>query len=275
VPGVTTPEPNGAQLWAALQRAEWRDLTLTLSQRNPAYWPGHMPFQWQLWDWATPKFLQKPGPYQTAWLTIDEHSGTHFDAPNHFIPAPDSGREHAGPAGLISGDQIAVDHLCGPAALIDVADIRAEGPGHSPMIEPARVREWEAAHGPLAAGDVVVFASGWDRFYEAGEPGYRYASERVVDGEGPAWPAPSVDCIDYLYDAGVRCVATDSPSMGPAQDGIPTHVAALSREMLFVEGLGSVHTLPPRGWFFLFLPIKVEGSTGSPGRAIGIVPADR
>src|SRR4028119_290721 len=69
------------------------DLSLTVSERLPGTWPGHMTFAHHNWNWfaevngPTGK-TKSAAPYQTNFFVIDEHCGTHFDAPTHFIPPP-------------------------------------------------------------------------------------------------------------------------------------------------------------------------------------------
>jgi kynurenine formamidase len=95
----------------------------------------------------------------------------------------------------------------------------------------------------------------------------------LVTRTEPGWPAPTPAAVEWLHERGVRCVGTDGLSIGPAADGAPTHLAGLSRGMGFVEALTGLRTLPPRGAWFLFLPIRLVNGTGGPGRAIGVLPA--
>src|SRR5699024_8693129 len=112
------------------------------------------------------------GPYQTRWLLIDEHTGTHMDAPAHFIPEPGTGLPHAAEIGARTTEQIPLDQTQGPAAVIDVPeDLPGSGPGRSPFIQPDLLEEWEEENGRIAAGEVVLFHTGWDRHFVAGEEG--------------------------------------------------------------------------------------------------------
>ena len=77
--------------------------------------------------------------------------------------------------------------------------------------------------------------------------------------------------IDALLERGVRTVGTDGCSMGAAEDGGPVHMAGLSKGMIFIEGLANLGDVPGRGAQFIFLPLKVEGSSGAPGRAVALV----
>jgi isatin hydrolase len=256
------------------------DLTLVLAEDLPCWWPAHMPYQQKTFNYYSDQLegpqavLSRAGAYQTRWLLIDEHTGTHFDAPTHFIPPPDSGLPEAGPAGELSVERIPLDQMMGPAAVIDApADADAE-PGVSPFIEPDAVLGWEAEHGQLRRGDVVLFRSGWDGRYRRSPDGGDYLADVIVHCRQPGWPAPAVETMELLLERGVRCVGTDGPTMGAAHEGVPVHVAGLSGGAVFVEGLANLDALPARGSWFCFAPIKLERGTGAPGRAFAFVGRD-
>lgn len=274
---------DGATVGAWLEHADVVDLTLPIAEDLPSYWPTHMPFQHKTWNWFTDgggpegRVYNRTGPYSTRWFAIDEHTGTHFDAPVHFVPPAGSGLPDAGPAGSITAEQVPLSQLTGPAAVIDVTALTGTvaEPAVSPLIEPDVILDWERRHGPLRARDVVLFHSGWDRHYLRGDAGRPYLRDVVETASGPAWPAPSVAAIDLLVERGVRCAGTDGPSMGPAHGdlGRAVHVRALRTGAVFVECLTGLDRLPARGAWFCFLPLKIEGGTGAPGRAAAWIPA--
>ena len=72
--------------------------------------------------------------------------------------------------------------------------------------------------------------------------------------------------------ATARCAGTDGLSIGPAEGGGPTHLGGLSQGMVFVEALTGLDRLPPRGGWFLFLPLNLVDGTGAPGRALAVLP---
>jgi kynurenine formamidase len=161
----------------------------------------------------------------------------------------------------------------GPAAVVDVEDLSGQGErGESPWITCERVRQWECDNGAIQKGEILLLRTGWDRLYRQGEAGHAYAVAPLVHRQGPGWPAPHAELITYLCERGVRCLGIDAPSMGAAHDGAPVHYAGLSRGMRYVEMLTGLGQLPPRGAFFMFLPVKLAQSTGAPGRAIAILP---
>jgi isatin hydrolase len=203
---------------------------------------------------------------------MDEHTGTHVDAPAHFIPPQDSGFEHAGSAGALTLDKIPITQMMGPMAIIDVRDVTTERLGVSPSISRDRVDLWERANRTIKPGDVVVFRTGWDTFYKPGSDGSRYIDD-VVSARTTGWPAPDGDCVRALTDRGVRCIGTDAPSMGAAHDGATAHVAGLSRGAVFVECLANLDSLPVVGAQFIFMPIRILRASGAPGRAIALIGA--
>jgi kynurenine formamidase len=241
------------------------DLSVTVAEDLPCYWEGHQPFRHETWNW----FAER-GPYATRWMAIDEHTGTHVDAPLHFIPPPGSGLPGAGPAGEVSVDRLALDRLMGAAAVIDVAHLDGAAGGSSPLIEPDVITAWEDRHGRLS-GEIVLLRTGWDRHYLRGPGGDGYLRD-VLAGRSPGWPAPSVPAVELLLGRGVRCVGIDAPSIGPAHDPVAVHVRGLGEGLVFVECLAALDRLPPRGAWFCFLPVKVEGGTGAPGRAVALLP---
>jgi kynurenine formamidase len=277
---MTSAPGNLATLSAAFRDDLVVDLTLPLAEDLPCTWPGHVPYQHKTFTWFAQQgdgwgsvHNRTGAPYQTRWLCIDEHTGTHLDAPSHFVPRPGSGLPGAGDAGLLGMADVPVTQTAGPAAVVDVSELTgSEDGGRSPRITADRLRRWEDAHGQFRAGEVVLLAGGWDRRYRPGPDGAGYAHAPLVARHGGAWPAPDPGAIDLLRERGVRCVGTDGTSMGPADDGAPTHLAGLGHGMVFVECLAQLDRLPPRGAFFLFLGLRIVDGTGGPGRAIALLP---
>lgn len=255
------------------------DLTLMVAEELPCWWSTHMPFQQKTFnyfadrpeDTAAPLW-SRTGPYQTRWLLIDEHTGTHMDAPAHFIPPPGSDLPGAGSQGDVTVDRVPLEQLAGPVAVVTVPqDLPGQGPGVSPIIPPALLEGFEREHGAIEEGTIVLFHTGWDRFYRPGAEGTRYCADALVTRTGPGWPAPDVPLMEALLERGVRCVGTDAPSMGSSHDGGPVHVTGLSHGAVFIEALHHLEQLPPRGADFLFAPLRLARGTGAPGRALAWV----
>jgi kynurenine formamidase len=203
---------------------------------------------------------------------MGEHTGTHVDAPSHWIPPPESGLRDAGPAGSISIDDVPLEQLMGPAVLIDVSQERPGEPGRSPRIEAAELSAFEEKNGRIRQGEIVLVRTGWDVHYLAGEPGRRYIVD-CVNGRQPAWPALTAEAVGLLVDRGVRCLGIDTPSVGAIEDGRPAHLAGLAHGLVYVESLAGLSALPVRGAIFVILPMPLRGGSGAPGRAIALIKA--
>lgn len=250
------------------------DLSVLLDEELPCTWPGHVPFMHKVHNWfrrepGSIQPLRSGGPYFTCMVVIDEHAGTHFDAPAHFIPPPQSGIEHAGEPGLEYGHAIPLADLQGPAAVVDVRPLTAASntPGTSPRITVTHLQEWEKTYGDLRPGEIVLLMTGWDRYYLRTPDGSRYLHDPIARGTAPGWPVPDADAVKWLHDRGVLTIGTDAPSIGGVDDGISMHRAGLQAGMRYVEGLTGLTQLPIRGAYFVFAPLKIAGSSGGPGRA--------
>jgi len=244
------------------------DLSAPLAEALPGTWPGHQPFAHRVWrDYAA------GSDYRTCFVVMDEHCGTHFDAPPHFIPPEGSGLPLAAPLGAQGGDRVDLARLCGPAAVVDLRDLAGSGdPGISPLISAARLQAWEEEHGPFQPGDIVLLATGWSAHYRPGLAGRSYLQAPVVERSIPGWPAPDVAAVRFLAERGVTTVGTDAPSLGAVHDGAPVHQEGLGQGMIYIEGLCGLAALPPVGAYFMFLPLKLADSTGCPGRAVALLP---
>ncbi|MQA93628.1 MAG: cyclase family protein [Streptosporangiales bacterium] len=266
---------------APLPGHELVDLSLLIAEDLPCYWATHLPFQHKTYNWftgrkdATGCVISRSGPYATRWMAIDEHTGTHVDAPSHFVPPEDSGLPYAGPAGGVTVEQVPLEQHMGPAVVVDVTKLIGERPGESPIIGTEVIERWEREHGEIRAGEICLFHTGWDAAYKRGADGSGYVYDVVVTGSAPGWPAPEVETVEMLLRRGVRCVGTDAPSMGPVHGdrGQAVHVAGLSEGAVYIECLTNLARMPVRGAWFCFLPLHVEGGTGAPGRAIAWIPA--
>lgn len=276
---------------AALRGARMVDLTHTLEDGYPTQGAWLPPFRHVVYNWYEPRpddaqrLLSRSyeqvsgdgrttvGTYYSCWMTIFEHAGTHFDAPTHVIPPPDSGLPHANEWGNVYGDMVPLDKFQGPLAVIDTRWLREgpQRPGISPLLTLEHVKRWEDEHGEIQAGDVVALLTGWDEFYRPlNDGGNAYLTE-PFGGNAPGWPAPTAEVVVYLAEKGVETLVTDVPSLGATDDVQSVHWAGLGRGMVFIENLTRLQELPERGSYFIFLAPKISRSSGCFGRAMAWV----
>jgi kynurenine formamidase len=243
------------------------DLSLLVTPKLPCVWPTGM-----MQHVVVPTRTIGPGPVRREIIFIDEHTGTQWDAPAHFVPPPDSGLPGAGPTGLLTGEKVPVWQFVGEACVIDVTEhVDDAAAGASFLITPEIVQAWEERHRPLGEGDVVLFRSGYsDRYYKPFPEGYRFV-QTALRGETAAWPAPLPQTMKYLGDKGVMAAGLDSPSMGPLPDlAAATHQAGGQYGMIWTECAINLGTLPATGAAYVLLPAKHAGGSGSEARAVGI-----
>ena len=224
------------------------DMTYTINGKLPA-WPGdNRTFEAQVV--ATP---QKEGYFARSFWML-EHYGTHLDAPAHFPP------------GKTTLDQLPVSHFFGPAVVIDV---RAEAAKNADYrLTSARVKKWEAAHGRIPAGAIVLLRTGWaSRWPDQG----RY---RNMDAQGAMhFPGFSVDGAKLLIARGAVGLGIDTLSVdyGPSKD-FEVHRVDLPAGLYNLENLANLDQLPEIGAYLIVAPIKIEGGSGGPVRVFAILP---
>ena len=251
-------------------KPEFIDLSLLVAPELPCTSPGGFaPFQIN--------HYMRIGPlsaYNTDILTIDENTGTQFDAPAHSVPPPDSKSPDAGPLGLVTSDQVPAWQFVGEACVIDSRQLLdAAANGVSPLIQKKHIVAWEKEKRPLGIGDVVLFYTGYnDKYYKPFPDGRRFLAE-PLEGISPGWPDPEPDSMEYLATRNVMSLGVDSPSMGPLPGPLAeaTHLAGLKHGMIWTEAATGLGNIPTTGAFYCVLAPKHFKGVGSEARAFAIV----
>jgi len=172
----------------------------------------------------------------------------------------------------MTNDKVPIEQFCGPLKVMDVGLMEGSaGPGKRPAIDVPQIKAFEAKYGPVKAGDIVMFRTGYDDEYYLPMPAGSRCVADVLAGKAEGWPSPSPDFVKYLADKGVKHLVGDTPSMG-GEDWLPTHTVGLGRGMIYTEMVMNTAGLPNTGAFFIFLPPKTEGGSGMMGRAIAVLP---
>jgi kynurenine formamidase len=244
-----------------------KDLSLLVAPELPCAWPvGMTPFA------VVHVRPFGPSPYHRDMIMIDEHCGTQWDAPAHFVPPPDSGLPGAGPTGKITGEKVPAWQFCGEACVIDVTKhVDEAADGESFLIGPEIVQAWEKKNRKLRFGDVVLFRSDYtDRYYKPFPAGERLVIAPLRK-KAPGWPAPTPQTMTYLADQGVMTAGLDGASMGPLPNlAVATHQAGGQRGMVWNECSTNLGSLPTTGAFYAQLPAKHAGGSGGECRIVGI-----
>ena len=202
-----------------------------------------------------------PGWY---WNTIrmGEHTGTHFDAPVHWI----TGRDLADNA----CDTIPVRRFVGPACVIDVTAEVARNPDF--LLMPSHILAWEAAHGKIPAGAWVLLRTGWSR---RSDPD----AFLNVAADGPHTPGFHQTASELLarerdiLGVGVETVGTDAGQAGAFNPPFPNHATMHGSGKFGLASLTNLDQLPPVGAIVIAAPLKIVRGSGSPLRVLAIAPA--
>jgi kynurenine formamidase len=268
------------------------DLSVTLSTELPITWPGRGPGDHRQPYLRVPLFLAANLRRYHETHLLDAHAGTHLVPPSYALPSAgfDNNRyapevrgwlaeyEKKYPArgtSDVTVEQAPLEQTCGWARVIDVRHLvgstqQKDWP-RSPEITVADIKKFESQSGPLEAGQIVLFASGYnDKHCRPGPDGAAAMADPLA-GKREGWPAPGPDAIAYLAERGIRAVGSDGPTIGGSEPkrALWTYWLLGSKGMVAVEYLVGLDKLPPKA-YFLFAPVKVRGAHGGPGRALAV-----
>lgn len=223
------------------------DLTHTFSASLPVY-PSYKPVQ------IRPRFSVGRDGFAANEVTFDEHTGTHVDAPSHFV------------AGAASGDRIPAAQLIAPLAVIAIADRAARNP--DTLVSVDDLLQWERQHGRLPAGALVAMDAGWDARAGSTERFLNRDAKGVMHTPGFSEPAARF-LVEQRDIAGVG-VDTLSLDAGAAQTFV-AHIAILGAGKYGVELMANLSRVPAAGATAFIGAMKHEGATGGPARVIALV----
>jgi kynurenine formamidase len=175
----------------------------------------------------------------------------------------------------VTAEKVPIAQTCGRARVVDVRHLCGTVPRDrwpaSPEVTKAHLQAFEKGNGPFAAGDVVILRTDWsDKYYHPLPKGETCMAD-PLKGKAEGWPAPGPEAVAYLAEKGVKCVATDAPTLGGVDPkrALWTYWALGTRGMAGVEFLTNLGALPADA-YFLFAAGKIRGCHGGPGRAIAL-----
>ena len=225
-------------------RAAIVDLTHYLDATSPV-WPGNEPFA------AEPmKTFENDGFYQQK-VSFWEHTGTHIDAPIHFI---EDG---------ITSDAIDIGTLFAPLAVIDISDRAAEDPDTALTVDD--ILAYEAAYGELPMGALVAMNSGWSSKWNDPE-----AFVNLDDDGVQHYPGFHPDAAEFLVtERDIVGIAVDTLSQDPGNStDFGTHVTILGAGKYGIEGMNNLAAMDPAGATVYVGAPKWADSSGGPSRII-------
>jgi kynurenine formamidase len=192
-------------------------------------------------------------------ITTGEHTGTHFDAPVHWVTGRD-GQDVS---------QVPLPRLIAPAAVLDFSAQAAADADF--LLEVDHIKEWESQYGALPEGGWLLYRTGWDARSRDQET-FLNANET-----GPHTPGVSVECARWIAEQapvvgfGVETVGTDAGAAHSFDPPFPCHSAMLGADKYGLTQLQNVALLPPQGAMLIVSPLPITGGSGSPCRALALV----
>lgn len=189
-------------------------------------------------------------------LHLGEHTGTHFDAPVHWI----TGRE----LNSNTTDALPAQHFIGPACVIDVSAEAAADPDF--LLTRAYIQAWEKEHGAIPAGAWLLLRTDWSK-----RTGAHFLNDAHTPGFEP-------DALRYLAHernikgVGVETVGTDAGQAGGFDPPFPAHNIMHGAGKYGLASLANLDQLPPQGAVVVAAPLKIVQGSGSPVRVFALVP---
>lgn len=251
-----------ADLVSALASGKVRvvDLTVPLEPATPVI---TLPSQFAP---SAPFSLQEISRYDDrgpAWywnnITCGEHTGTHFDAPIHWI----TGKDHPENA----THNIPVSKFIGPACVIDVAE---QARANADFLLTQEVIEvWETKHGRIPRGAWVLIRTDWSK-----RKGRDYTN---VKDDGAHTPGFHPKCVPFLAQerdilgVGVETIGTDAGQAPTFEPMFPCHTIMHGANRCGLASLTNLDQLPPTGAVVIAPPLKIVNGSGSPLRVLALV----
>jgi len=210
------------------------DLTLTVSDEIPTF-PGSPQPSFIPWENV------KEDGYNLELLFLSTHTGTHMDAPYHFLEK--GAKIH----------EISLKKLVSEAVLIKSKKKGGES------ITKTDIQKFEKKHGKIDGFSSVIFLTGWQRNLQKK---YYFTKN----------PGLSVSAAKYLASKKINLVGIDSPSIDLGKDSkFSVHQIFAKKGMLIVENLANLEKIKSSKFHLVVLPLKLKNATGSPVRAIAFV----
>lgn len=195
-------------------------------------------------------------------LHLGEHTGTHFDAPVHWITGKDRANN--------TTDTLPVRQFVGPACVVDVSKEVAQYEDF--LLTREYVQAWEGEHGKIAPGSWLLLRSDWSK--RQGREAFLNVRE-----DGAHSPGFHPDCLRFLaherdvLGVGVETVGTDAGQAGAFDPPFPAHNIMHGSGRLGLASLCNLDQLPPTGAILIAAPLKIVNGSGSPVRVLALTTA--
>jgi kynurenine formamidase len=234
----------------------WIDLTHSFS-KNTIYWPTAEGFRLEtVFDGHTEKGYH----YSANQFCAAEHGGTHVDAPIHFA------------AGAPTIDRVPLDKFIGPAVVVDVS--AQASANRDFQVGAADFADYEKRHGTIPADSIVLLLTGFGHYWP--DP-VRYLGTADKGAAAVAklhFPGLAPDGARWLIkECRIRAVGLDTASIDYGQSTLfESHRILAAAGVPILENVAQLDSLPTTGSWVVALPMKIEGGSGAPVRAVAWIP---
>ena len=200
-----------------------------------------------------------PGWYWNN-LSFGEHTGTHFDAPVHWITGRDL------PANTT--DTVPPAAFVAPACVIDCSGEAARDADF--LLTADHLRAWEGQHGKIAPGAWVLMRTDWSK---RSDP----VAYQNFDETGQHTPGPDASAVRFLVDKrdalgfGTETIGTDAGQAAHFRPPYPCHTFMHGAGRYGLQCLANLDLLPAVGSVIIAAPLKIQRGSGSPVRALALV----
>jgi kynurenine formamidase len=239
------------------------DLTQTLSPEFPQIsLPPEMGQAWPFRIEEVSRYDERGPAWYWNNFSCGEHTGTHFDAPIHWITGKDLPDNAC--------DTIPVSRFIGPACVIDVTADVSRNPDF--LLTPERLEQWEAQHGRIPRSAWVLLRTGWSRRTDD----VSFINAREDGPHSPGFDARTSKVLAEDRDVlgvGVETIGTDAGQAGTFNPPFPNHATMHGAGKFGLASLCNLDQLPPTGAIVIAAPLKIVNGSGSPLRVIAIAPA--
>lgn len=191
-------------------------------------------------------------------FSCNEHTGTHFDAPVHWVTGKDIPNS--------SVDTLAVDGFIRPACVLDFSKEVAANPDF--VLTADHVRKWESAHGAIPKGWWVLFRTDWSK--------RAWKDYLNMKADGAHSPGPDAGAVRLMIERdavgfGVETIGTDAGQAFGFEPQYPAHTLLHGAGKFGLQCLKNLDHLPARGALIVAPPLKIKHGSGSPLRVLAMV----
>ena len=238
------------------------DLTQVLSPEFPHIsLPPEMGQAWPFRIEEVSRYDERGPAWYWNNFSCGEHTGTHFDAPVHWVSGKDLPNN--------SVDTIPPENFVGPACVLNFSKEARANPDF--LMTKKHILAWEKKHGKIPPRAWVLMRTDWSK--RSGDA----AAYQNYDETGQHTPGPDVDAVKFLVEErdilgfGTESIGTDAGQAYHLRPPYPCHYYMHGAGRYGLQCLTNLDQLPPTGAVLIAAPLKIRNGSGSPLRVIAMV----